>query len=250
MKKKHFIPTLISVIIISLTNFPILAQDLSVDAGADFVSRYIWRGLNVNEQPNVQPYISLQYKGLQLGFWGSCGLSGLNSDDENYMFSSEIDTWLSYSFTLNNSINVTALVTDYYFPNQGIRIGNFNNYDDEDGPGAHTIEAGLTIAGTESFPLSLSGYINIYNDEGNNAYLQVDYSTILHDLEIDFFSGAALGSKETPEYYGTQKFNFINVGIKVLKSVAITDSFSLPVYCSYILNPKKGIAFLVLGISI
>ena len=57
MKKKHFIPTLISVIIISLTNFPILAQDLSVDAGADFVSRYIWRGLNVNEQPNVQPYI-------------------------------------------------------------------------------------------------------------------------------------------------------------------------------------------------
>jgi hypothetical protein len=250
MKNKHILSILISIIVIGLSYIPISAQDLSVDAGADFVSRYVWRGLNVNDQPNIQPYISLQYSGLQFGFWGSYSLTNLNSEDENYSFGSEIDTWLSYSITLNKSISVTALLTDYYFPNQGRRIGNINNYDDENDPGAHTVEAGLTIAGAESFPLSLSGYINIYNDKGNNVYLQADYSTSIHDFEIGFFSGAAIGSEDTPEYYGTEKFNFIHVGIKVLKLVTITDSFSLPVYCSYILNPKKGIAFLVLGISI
>jgi hypothetical protein len=226
------------------------AQDFSIGAGGDFVSRYIWRGINVNDQPNIQPYISLDYAGLQLGFWGSYGLSHLNSTDEYYVFQSEIDTWLSYSLTLGSEVNLTALLTDYYFPNSGIKIGNFNNYDNVNGPGAHTVEAGLTIAGSESFPLSLSGYINIYNDEGNNTYFQADYSTSMQAFNLDVFAGAAGGSNKTPGYYGTDKFNFVHVGVKVSKSVVITESFSLPVYCSYILNPKSETSFLVLGISI
>ena len=33
------------------------AQDLSLSVGADVVSRYIWRGLNVNDAFNIQPSI-------------------------------------------------------------------------------------------------------------------------------------------------------------------------------------------------
>lgn len=250
MKIKPIFTVLIILITLGAINIPTRAQDFSIDAGGDFVSLYIWRGINVNAQPNIQPYISLKYSGLQLGFWGSSVLSHLNSNDEHYASGQEIDTWLSYSLEIKDAVDLTAIFTDYYFPYAGKTINNFNNYDNVNGPGAHTIEAGLTIAGPESFPLSLSGYINIYNDKGNNSYFQADYSASIHEITIGFFAGAAVGSKDNPDYYGTDKFNFINAGIKVSKSVTITKSFSLPVYCSYILNPNTEKAFLVFGISL
>jgi len=250
MKMKQILTIFILIIIIGVNNIPAQTQNFSVDAGGDLVSLYIWRGANVNDQPNIQPYISLKYSGLQFGFWGSSVLTHLNSNDENYAAGQEIDTWLSYSLELKDAVSITALFTDYYFPNAGIKIGNFNNYDNANGPGAHTVEAGLTVAGPGSFPVSLSGYVNIYNDKGHNAYFQADYSASIHEINIGLFAGAAAGSKDNPGYYGTDKFNFINAGIRVLKSVKVTDSFSLPVYCSYILNPHTETSFLVFGISL
>ncbi|HKI79387.1 MAG TPA: hypothetical protein VKA26_12655 [Ignavibacteriaceae bacterium] len=242
---------ILSFLLISLVfSNSISAQDFSIDAGADLVSRYIWRGADINNQANIQPFISIGYSGLQLGFWGSYGLIHLNSTDENYKLSSEIDTWLSYTVSINNSINITALLTDYYFPSAGVGIGNFDNYDNVNGPGAHTIEAGLTITGRKPLPLSLSGYVNVYNDKGKNTYFQLDYSTSVKDFNVTLSSGAAAGSKDNPGYYGTDKFSFVHLGLKVSKSVKITESFSLPVYCSFILNPKSELAFFVLGISI
>ena len=237
---------LLSFILLPYTN----AQDFTLNANADFVSRYIWRGLNVNDQPNIQPSITLNYSGVKLGFWGSYGLTHQNSSDEYYSTSQEIDTWLSYSIEFNDGVSISALFTDYYYPNSGIKIGNFNNYDNADGPGAHTVEAGLNFTGPQVFPLSLSGYVNIYNDGGNNIYFQGDYSVDLNEFALGFFVGAALGSEKNPAYYGTSKFNAINVGLKGSKQIKITEDFSLPVFCSYILNPQAEISYLIFGVSI
>jgi hypothetical protein len=198
---------LLALVLVPITN----AQEFTVNTNADFVSRYIWRGLNVNDQPNIQPSITLNYSNFQLGFWGSYGLTHQNASDEYYSTSQELDTWLSYSFEFNNGMGISALFTDYYFPNGGIKIGNFNNYDNADGPGAHTLEAGLNLTGPGSFPISLSGYINIYNDKGNNTYFQADYSVDVSDVGLGFFVGAAAGSEENPAYYGTDKFYVINI---------------------------------------
>jgi uncharacterized protein (TIGR02001 family) len=237
-------------IILFVVSATIKAQDFSMNVGADLVSRYIWRGIDVNSQPNIQPSISLSYSGFQAGIWGSYGLTHLNSTDEQSALNQEIDTWMSYSFEAGNSIGITLLLTDYYYPGAGIKIGNFNNYDNENGPGAHTIEAGVTITGPESLPLSLSGYINIYNDAGNNAYFQADFTKKVGDINLGVFAGAAAGSSENPAYYGTKKFNFINLGIKVSKEIKLTESFSLPVYGSFILNPNMEISYMVIGITL
>jgi len=231
-------------------SIPTLAQKLSVNFNADLVSRYIWRGLNVNDQPNIQPAITFKLSDLQFGFWGSYGLSHTNTTDDLHSTSHEIDSWISYTFSIDNSVNITAIVTDYYYPAAGIRMGNFNNYDDKNGSGAHTIETGVSIAGPESFPFTFSGYLNVYNDAGSNAYFQIDYSTKIDDYGLGFFVGASNGSKDNPAYYGTEKFNLINVGFKVSKQIKITENFSLPVYCSYILNPEAEISYLIFGISI
>jgi Bacterial protein of unknown function (Gcw_chp) len=226
------------------------AQDLSLSANADLVSRYIWRGLNVNDQPNIQPSITFEYSNLGIGFWGSYGLTHQNSSDEYYSSSQEIDTWLNYSLGVGKSLNLTAIVTDYYYPNGGIKIGNFNNYNNPNGSGAHTVEAGLTIAGVENFPLSVSGFVNVYNDEGNNLYFQADYFTTIQEVGLGLFIGAAAGSKDNPGYYGTEKFSIINIGLKASKQIKISEEFSLPVSCSYILNPQAEISYLVFVISL
>jgi len=224
----------------------IIAQDLNISLGADVVSRYIWRGLDVNGAVNIQPAISLTAAGFGFGFWGSYSLYTGSTNSE---YDQEIDTWVSYDYIFEDGIDIGAIITDYYYPGLGIKWGNFNNYNNPNGPGAHTIEAGLSLKLPESLPLKFSGYVNVYNDAGNNTYFQIDYSVNIAKIPIDFFIGAAGGSKANPDYYGTENFNVINIGVKGTKSIKITDDYSLPVSVSFIINPRTEIAYLVFGLT-
>jgi len=216
-------------------------KSVEVNAGGDVVSRYIWRGLDFGKSPAIQPSLSFGYAGLELGFWGNYTLN------ETASGSDEIDMWVGYTFG-GKDISLTAMVTDYYFPNAGLKFGNYNNYDDPDGAGAHTLEAGMVLS-SEKFPLVISAFYNFYNDAGNNTYFQIDYPFAVKDYDMTLFCGASAGSKDNPNYYGTDTFNVINIGVKAGKNVKITDSFSLPVFVSYIINPRVEISHLIFGIS-
>ena len=222
------------------------AQELEINPGADIVSRYIWRGLNVNDAINVQPSLSLAVSGFSAGFWGSYSFSDKSSGNE---FDQEIDTWIGYDFEFENGMSVGAIITDYYFSLAGIKWGNWNNYDNPEGAGAHIIEAGLSLSGPESFPITLSGYFNFYNDAGNNTYFQIDYSPTVAEIPLSFFIGAAGGSTDNPGYYGTEKLNVINVGIGASKSVKVTEDYSIPVSVTFIINPNAEISYLVFGLT-
>lgn len=223
-----------------------VAQDLSLNVGADLVSLYVWRGLNVNNAVNIQPALTLSVSGFSAGFWGSYSI--FNYQTEN-PYSQEIDTWISYTYEFKNGMSMGAIVTDYYFPSSGISWGNFNNYNNPDGAGAHTIETGLLINGPNSVQLNISGYINVYDDAGFNTYFQADYLFSVTDVSFDLFVGAAGGSAENPGYYGVENFNVINIGLKAAKSVKITDDYSLPLSTTFILNPNSNIAYLVFALT-
>ncbi|MBQ3787410.1 MAG: hypothetical protein II849_01230, partial [Bacteroidales bacterium] len=86
MKTKSFLAALLAVV--SMGN----AQAQSEVEGsleADFVSSYVWRGLNLGHV-SLQPELSVGWKGLSLTAWGSVGLSGHKDDFR------EIDLTLSY----------------------------------------------------------------------------------------------------------------------------------------------------------
>jgi hypothetical protein len=250
MERRNNLSLLFILIMIGIVAKPILSQHMSMNAGGDVVSRYIWRGTNVNDEVNIQPYLTFTFSDIKIGTWGSYGLSHLHSTDDHYGYQSELDTWMSLSFLDTRTMNLTAIFTDYFFPDNGKKFSNYNNYDNPGGPGGHTIEAGLIMSGGKSLPLSVAGFVNVYNDRGRNAYFQADYATTLNEFSVDLFIGAAKGSTDNTGYYGTDKFSVINTGIKVSKSVKITESFSLPVFCSYIVNPNSGLVFFVLGLSI
>jgi len=228
----------------------IAGDDIEISANADFVSRYLWRGLMINEAPNVQPSITLGCAGFEAGIWGSSTLSNAYESEEYNVFNHEIDFWAGCGFEFDSGVSMGLVVTDYYFPNAGIDFSNFNNYDNENGAGAHIIEAGLSIAGPEKLPISLSAYTNIFNDEGKNSYFQIDYSTQVKNVGIDLALGATTGSSENPDYYGTETFNIINIGATVSKDIHITNDFVLPIFVNYTLNPLNDISYLVFGFSI
>lgn len=212
-----------------------------VGVGADFVSRYIWRGLDFGNTPAVQPSLSATFGAFEIGSWGSFTLSNQASGSD------ELDLYLSYSIPTDAG-DIGIILNDYYFPNAGGKFFNYNNYDDEDGAGSHLLEAGLTFTGTESFPLTLSAFMNFYNDADNSAYFEVAYSTNVEDVALDLFIGATPGGDNF--YYATDKFNVINMGIKASREIKISDSFSLPIFGSYVLNPNLEIAYFVFGFSL
>ena len=203
----------------------------SVSGGADFVSRYVWRGFDFGNSFSIQPALSLGAGGFELGFWGSYPLT--NASDYH-----EMDLYASYSVS-----DFSILATDYYFPAPGVKYGDYKD------PGSHTIEVGLSYAGSESFPLSLAAYMNVYNDDDNTVYFEVGYSTEVQEVGLDLFVGGTPGGDKVM-YYGTDKFNLINVGLTASKEIKITDSFSLPVFASYIVNPNEEVAYLLFGVSL
>lgn len=215
------------------------AQELNVATGADLVSRYNWRGLDFGDAFSLQPYLRLEYGGLKVGFWGS-----YSTEYE------EVDTWTSYTLSLRNAGNVTAIVTDLYYPHAGIRFFNFNNYDDPKGPGAHTVELGLSYTAPERFPIVISGYINVYNDAGNNAYFQLDYPFRVKDADLGIFLGATSGSTKNPSVYLSDNVEIINVGLKATRKLQINSNLEIPVSATYILNPQQEVSYLIFGLSI
>jgi hypothetical protein len=233
-------------LILGLIIIPALASaqsSFNVNLGADLYNRYVWRGMDIANTPSLQPSLSAGYYGFELGTWGAYTLSNEASDSD------EIDFWLSYTRAIGTSLTATLIATDYYFPNGGIKIGNFNNYDDPDGPGAHTIEIGLSITGPENFPITGSGYINVHNEEGGNIYFQIDYPVTIGEYTLNFTVGGTPGSEDNPYYYGTDNLQIINIGVSSSKDIKVSDDFILPATAAFILNPREEIAYLLFGLS-
>ena len=224
------------------------ASEITVNNGVDFYNRYVWRGLDIANTPSIQPSLSIVLGNFEIGTWGAYTLSNQTSESD------EIDFWLGYTFAFENGASVSLLATDYYFPNAGIGFFNFNNYDAVDefaqpDPGAHTIELGASISLPESFPVTISGYINIHNDAGNNTYFQADYPITAGETELNLFVGATGGSVENASYYGADGFEIINLGMSASKEIKMSESFSLPMTVSFIVNPNDEIAHLLVGIT-
>lgn len=190
-------------------------------ASADVVSSYVWRGTQYSGA-SIQPTLNYSVGGFSIGSWGSAGLDGFL----------EMDLYAKYAF----DFGLTLGVTDYYYP--GTKY-----FDLSKGSGAHGVEAnlGYTISG-----LSLSANY-IFNEAGGaetvggDKYVEAGYSF----GKVSVFVGAGDGW-HTPD----GKFALVNVGLSTSKDIKITDSFTIPLKVSAILNPKTEEYFLVAGITL
>jgi uncharacterized protein (TIGR02001 family) len=188
-----------------------------VTTGLDIYSSYVWRGAKFGSGPAFQPYIEYSAGGFALGAWGSFNAS----IDE----AAEADLYASYGFDLGESSSISFTVTDYYFPGSSYFEGT-----------SHYIEPMISL-GLGSF--SLTGAY-MMNDGAGDLYLEAGLSAGPVDLTLGGGDGA---------YTMDGKFNICNIGIATSKELKITDSFSLPLSGSAILNPSSEQFYVVVGIS-
>ena len=248
LRKAPILAAMLAILSIGMVTSAAAQNEISVTTGVDFYNRYVWRGLDIATTPSVQPTLAVGYGGLELGCWGAYTLSNQASESD------EIDFWLGYTAGFQSGASITALVTDYYFPNAGADFFNFNDWDavvDDtvSDAGAHTIELGLSFTGPETFPITLSGYMNVHNDAGDNTYFQLDYPLAVNGTDLNFFCGAAGGSEDNPDYYGTDEFAVINVGVTASREMTVSETFSMPLSVSFIVNPEAEISYMLVGIS-
>jgi len=277
MNQKTKVFSIILAIVLS-TNFLFAQEEAEQTSspwsiGADFVSRYIWRGVNLGgSSPSIQPGIEYafgsQNHAFAIGAWGAYSVSGAQTGQE-------ADLYLSY--TLNELFTLT--ITDYFLPDETItrnKYFNFNmdwdkiNSGEKDQTG-HLIETALSFNGTEKIPFRLMFAMNVWGADARKykevsgvmvpedkivmtKYLELGYSKEVRGVSVDVFAGMVFDNPEIAKgeptgFYGQQASGIINLGFTLSKEIKITDNYSLPVFGSLITNPEAENIFMVFGIS-
>lgn len=191
--------------------------------GADIVSSYVWRGILQDRtvagnptlgSPNIQPYVSFTTGGLAIGSWASTSFQGNVK---------EVD--LNATYTISPALAIT--VTDYNWS-----FANSKGYFYYGKGTDHMFEASVTYTGPATFPLGVNVNTMFAGSDtlstGKQAfstYAELNYPI---NANVKVFCGASLF--QSKNVYNTSGFSITNIGIRVNKSIAITDKFSLPVY--------------------
>lgn len=214
------------------------AQDtLETSVGADLVSHYVWRGLDLGGV-SVQPGLGISYKGLSFSAWGSVGLS-------NPIDVREFDLTLAYTI---GGFNIG--ITDYWFnagqePEARYFVYGRDNTN-------HVFEANI---GYDFGFLSLQWFTNFAGNDGFNPGGKRAFSSYF-EVAAPFTLGgvdwsAAVGAVPyATDFYGAEKFSVVNLSLTASKDIQITDSFSLPVFAQVAFNPTANAAFLVFGVTL
>ncbi len=272
MRKNSFL--LIMSVLLLIPSYSLLAEGHEVipkkgkshiSLGADLVSRYIWRGMQLEgNAPNIQPFFTYQTGGFEAGVWGAFSLSGNNR-------SQEIDLHVSQSFAKNM---FTVTVTDYFFPEES---GNYNYFKYGKNITGHIFEGTFAFNGTKKFPLTVLVATNFFGADAArieddpkspdfnkktgiqySTYVELGYPFQVKNVEVNTFVGfnattprkanAYTGYKGESGFYGTG-FGVINLGFTASKAVQITKKYTLPMMISLVTNPQLGKIYFVFGIS-
>jgi len=210
-------------------------DDVEATVSADFVNQYIWRGQDCGGV-SIQPTLGLSYEGLSLTAWGSVGLE--SSDAK------EFDLTLGYSV---GGFNIG--ITDYWFNNtKDPRYFYYNAHST-----SHVLEANV---GYDFGPVAVQWFTNFAGNDGVNKDGKRAYSSYV-ELSAPFKLGgldwnAAIGAVPyaTTTYAEVDGFAVTNVSVKASKDIAITPSFSVPLFAQVAANPATQKAYLVVGFTL
>jgi hypothetical protein len=237
-----------------LTNIKIIAQNSEhtspFKVTADLVSSYVWRGsmATVSPTPNIQPTLAYTKGGLEIGVWGSTDFTG------SYK---EIDTYVSVIVQ-----HLKLAVTDY---NWNFEKTNYFNYKNSET--GHRFEGTIGFTGNEAVPVSISwntffyGFDKKSEDSTRQAfstYIELGYSKGVASLFFGFTPWSGLynnyGATNFDPGAGKKSFSIVNIGASVTKDLKITETFSLPLKATLVINPsatysRNDYIHLILGIS-
>ena len=251
MRKVHAF--IIAVLFIILAGNTLVAQTKDTskfNVTADFMSRYIWRGLDYGKSPSIEPTLSFTKGGFEIGAWGSYSTSG------SYY---ELDPYVKYTLK-----GFTLTFTDYFVNNNTLDPNHTSYFNYDEWTTNHIFEGSLQYKGPDKFPISILVATYFYGNDPKikvdttnplnvvttiqqnySTYIELGYSVKCRSKVFDLF----LGLTPSAGFYGNT-FGVINTGITAYRNIEISNKFTLPVKASIIANPQARNLFLVFGFTL
>jgi hypothetical protein len=198
--------------------------------------------------PNFQPTLAFIKGKFEIGVWGSTDFIG------DYK---EVDPYVSFI-----AGHFKLAFTDY---NWNFGQANYFNYKNSET--GHRFEGTIGFNGTEKIPLSATWNTIFYGlDKKPDDSTKQAFSTY---IELGYSRGAAsfiLGFTPWSGYYNNygvttfdsgardKKFSIVNIGASVIKALKISETFSLPIKATLVINPsatysRNDFIHLVFGIT-
>lgn len=229
MKKNNVLVIACALLLGSVCITPLRAQesgDWSMTVGADAVSHYLWRGMNL-AGPSIQPSAYFDYEkgdwAVSLGIWGT---KSFLKNDYNELDLSVEATWRNLTFSL----------TDY---GEGEYFGPW-----QDG---HFLDFGLSYTLSENIPVTFSWY-SIVNQtfegsmyeggfdwaEAFPSYFEVSYEFPVSVVDCSVAAGLwpyASG------YYENDAFGICNLQLSAGHEFEFNHGGTLPVAAQIMYNP-------------
>jgi len=184
---------------------------VNFEVTADFFSKYILRGQNLDDDPVFQPGFSATYKGLTAAIWGNLEFTNINGNSGDF---SELDYVLDYSGAMPGIEGVGYSVGVIYY----------------DFPGT-TVKDTTEIYWGLNFDLPLAPSVLVYHDvdEAEGTYISLaavhSIEKIIElgpDMPLGMEIGASLG-------WGSGSYNKYYWGTDQSKLNDLTLSASFPV---------------------
>ena len=216
-----------------------------INITSDFVSRYVWRGLDYGRAPSIQPTMAYTKGKIEIGVWGAFNTIGTYH---------EADLYAKYSMK-----GFTLALTDYFIHNE-TNSNNTRYFDYASKTTNHAFEGSLQYKGPEKFPVSILAATYFYGNDRAWGYDAAKDSTLKNYYSTYFELGYTLKCKEktfdlfmglTPMAgaYGNTS-GVINMGLTTYKTIQVTDKFELPLKASLIANPQAGNLYFVFGFTL
>ena len=204
----------------------------SVDAEADIVSAYVWRGM-YQTGVSIQPGLSLSVGGLTLGAWGSTDFS---SDFK------ELDFFISYE---TGGFSVT--LNDYWWEGEGASY--FNKFKRDD----RFLEASIGYTFSGKLPLSLEFSTMLSGDGDKDANGKQFYSSYIA-ASVPFSIGnieleTGIGISPWKGMFSDKDFEVAAINFKATRNLQITQK-TIPLSVELILSPARDNAFLVFSLRL
>lgn len=238
VKSHLFICALAAIIFLAV---PVHSQKhAELEAKADLVSSYIWRG-TYNAGASIQPSLRASIAGFSLGAWGSTDFGGNGKK--------EVDMSVAYSYK-----NFSAGITDYWWEGEGaykyFQYRNFNT--------AHRFEGNLSYQlPFRKFNFKFSWNTMFagadYDAEGKrcySTYIEIAYPFAIGSIDMNAAIGAA--PWYSPSFLPTsyRGFSVCNISIGAQRAIKVSDHFSIPLFTQLIFNPATEDIHFVFGLSL
>ena len=239
--------SLIAVVVVLATSTVALADGLGVDVSADFYSKYVWRGMLLNDdyafQPGVSTTLGSDFGDFTFGVWGSMDMTEFSGQQGQF---TEVDYYIDYTVALTDTISGSFGYIYYDFPETEDKYAGLGN----------TSEVYLGVSFDTILSPSVTWYMDVDNYDGASyVAMSVGHTfeeafALTDDMPVDIELGAGLGygnSQFNEGYFGVSDGGMTDTSFSIalpfeVGSMSVTPSFNWTSIVDGDLRDKGGYA--------